>query len=392
MHGEIRKGDTIGLWTYNDELHAEFPMQVWSREHKAEIISDVERYLRHQHYGKRAHIEKVYPAIGQAMQRSQRLTLIFIYDPSETLSGTAFDDDISDLQKDYLRNFNAAHLPMVTVLAARNGTVFDYTVNYPGAVKIPHTAIPEPPPQTNAPPTNAIAVTPPVVVAPKPHRHIEIIMSGTNNLSHSTAENVPSPVNAPPGSPNIIMAATPAPNTNTAAVSPAPPSTNAVTTVIAEPLPNTNAIAAPQELRVETTHAPNSVAITPVLPNVPPPAQKSEPTPQPPPQKAAVPTEAIAATTPATSPTPVANESSSAAPNPPPTESSKEEPLQHAQAAPVTPAIPPPVAATGLGQVELFVMAISLLTIAIVLVVLVVRRSRGHGQTSLISQSIDRDR
>jgi hypothetical protein len=40
----------------------------------------------------------------------------------------------------------------------------------------------------------------------------------------------------------------------------------------------------------------------------------------------------------------------------------------------------------------MFVMAFSLLTIAVVLVVFLVRRSRGGSQPSLISQSIDRPR
>jgi hypothetical protein len=43
-------------------------------------------------------------------------------------------------------------------------------------------------------------------------------------------------------------------------------------------------------------------------------------------------------------------------------------------------------------QVSLFIIAISLLTIAIVLVIFLVRRSRHPAQPSLITQSIDRPR
>jgi hypothetical protein len=414
MHGEFRKGDTIGLWTYNDELHAEFPMQVWSRERKTEITSDVERYLHHQHYGKRAHIEKIYPAIGQAMRMSERLTMILIYDPSEEVAGTQFDEEIAELQRDYARAFNAAHLPVVTVLAARNGAVFNYTVNFPSAVKIPHTAIPEPPPHTNAPPTNAIAiaVVPPVVVPKPPPRHFEIIMSGTNNLSHSTVENVSSPSNTPPASTNIIVIAAPAPITNVVVatapptpvsnvvvVAAAPPSNNAVTIAVPSPNPNTTVISTTDSAAAK--NAPSTLAVASTPPNVSP--TKSEPAPQPSvvasqppqtpiPQKAVVPTEPVVTPAPVIATTPAANQSSIATPNPLPTEASKEEAPRRAQALPTPPTTPPPVAATGLRQVELFVMAISLLTIAIVLVVLVVRRSRGAGQTSLISQSIDRGR
>jgi hypothetical protein len=51
--------------------------------------------------------------------------------------------------------------------------------------------------------------------------------------------------------------------------------------------------------------------------------------------------------------------------------------------------LPAPAASTG-QQIALFVIAISLLTIAVVLVVMLIRRSRGNSRASLISQSIDR--
>jgi hypothetical protein len=40
----------------------------------------------------------------------------------------------------------------------------------------------------------------------------------------------------------------------------------------------------------------------------------------------------------------------------------------------------------------MFIMAFSLLTIAVVLILFLVRRSRSGAQTSLISQSLDRSR
>jgi hypothetical protein len=53
--------------------------------------------------------------------------------------------------------------------------------------------------------------------------------------------------------------------------------------------------------------------------------------------------------------------------------------------------LPAPTASLG-QQIALFVIAISLLTIAVVLVILLVRRARGDARPSLISQSIDRGR
>jgi hypothetical protein len=50
------------------------------------------------------------------------------------------------------------------------------------------------------------------------------------------------------------------------------------------------------------------------------------------------------------------------------------------------------ISPAGGGQFPLFVVAFSLLTIAVALVIFLVRRSRGPQQSSLITQSIDRPR
>ena len=30
MQGQMRDGDTFGIWTYDDQLHTDFPMQIWA--------------------------------------------------------------------------------------------------------------------------------------------------------------------------------------------------------------------------------------------------------------------------------------------------------------------------------------------------------------------------
>src|SRR5271157_3823032 len=145
MKGEFRQGDTVGLWTYNDILHPEFPMQVWSKSDKSAIVDDIAAFLRGRRCEKRAHLEKVMPALGQVIKNSERITVILISDGTGSIQGTPFDKDINNLQKKYARELRSAHVPFVTVLAARDGAVFDYTINYPGWVAIPHTANPEMP-------------------------------------------------------------------------------------------------------------------------------------------------------------------------------------------------------------------------------------------------------
>jgi hypothetical protein len=360
LQGEARKGDTLGLWSYRDQLHPEFPMQVWSEQNKGEIAETVQRFLRHLRYEKSARLDKVWPAVRQVLGKSERLTVIFIYDGEETLRGTPFDEDINDLQKQYRREFRAAHLPLVTVLAARDGQFFDYTINYPGSITVPHTADPLPPPETNAPPVAAAPSTPApsatnAPVEPKPPRRIEIVMKGPAAAAPApapaAAAPAPAPAAAPPAAPvppaavsNQVVPVTPPPSGLAKPSEPLPP---------AAPPPQPVAPVAPVAVQITNN------AATPA-PSAAPPAPPARPAP--PPIVAMAPAPAPAA--PVSQPKPPA-----ARPGP----------------------MPVAVASTG-QQAALFVLAFSLLTIAAVLVIFLLRRSRARPHSSLISQSIDRSR
>jgi hypothetical protein len=336
MKGELRKGDTLGFWSYGNRLHSEFPMQVWSEANKDAIAESVERYLRKLHYEKQGSLDKVWPALRQALAKSERLTVIFIYDGEETLRGTPFDRDINALQKQYRREFRAGDFPMVTILSAHAGEFLDYTINYPASINVPHTADPLPPPETNAP---AIALAAPLPPPPpanppveaKPLRTIEI-------LAKSRTADVPAlaAVDAPP-------------------VTAAPPA--AVT----------NEVISPPPVLLASAPAPPPPAVTTNV-NIAdaPPAPKGPPAPVSPPEPAPA---VVAAAAPASN--------APFSPAPPP-------------AAPPGP-MPVTIASTA-QQAELFVIAISLLTIAVALVVFLLRRSRGQPRPSLISQSIERPR
>jgi hypothetical protein len=322
IKGELRKGDTIGLWTYSDSLNTDFPMEIWSEEKKDRIVKEAGDFLRDASRGKHSHLEKALPAVFQVLAKSERMTVIFIFDGTGAIKGTPFDKDINDLHRRHARAFRSAREPFVTILAARNGKVFDYTVNYPNAVMVPHTADPLPPPETNAPPPVVAAAPPPPPpasppVEPKPPpRKIEIILSGSN-FTHNA-------ITPAPAAGNVAAVVTPMPAPAPVAVTSAPPAAEA---------------------------APIAVQAAPAPVEPPPaPAVTTEAKPVPP--------------APAPRPAPVA----------------------------VAPAAPAAAPISAGQQAAMFIMAFSLLTIAVVLVLFLIRRSRGGPQTSLISQSLDRSR
>lgn len=354
MSGEFRKGDTIGLWTYNNTLHPEYPMQVWSKEDKDIISTEMAAYLRARRYEQRSHLDKVLPSLENVIKNSQRVTIIWISDGEASMHGTPFDKEINGLQKKYAHELRAAHKPAVVVLAGRDGAIYDYTINYPGLVAIPHTAYPEKALETNAPVAAAATASPPEN-NPEPKLRVgpSIFISGPPHIV-PTAASLPAPAPAPATPP--VPVAAPAPQPQPVVPAPAP----------VVPIPVTPAPIVKQPAPVSITPLPVSA---PPIATAPPPPQHEAP--------------AVVAT-PAPKEIPVA-------PTQPKTVTVDKPPAPPAPVAvPETSvaAVNPPARS----QLALFVMAFSLLTIALSLVVFLIRRSRGAPPPSLISQSIDRPR
>jgi hypothetical protein len=248
MKGELRNGDTIGLWTYGEHLSTDFPMQVWSEGKKDEIINNIREHLHNLVYEKRSHLEKAWPEIHQVVASSERLTVILIFEGTDSIKGTMFDKDINKLHRQYARQFRSAHEPLVTVMAARDGKMFDYTINHPSAVMVPHMADPLPPPEIEAPPPAPIVVSappPPQIATPPAHR-VEINLSGADfPHSASTPPSAAGNIVPPTPTPAILPAPTPAPAAPVAvqAAQTAP----AVNTTVAppEPAPAPSTVPAP---------------------------------------------------------------------------------------------------------------------------------------------------
>lgn len=352
MSGEFRKGDTIGLWTYNNTLHPEYPMQVWSKEDKDIISTELAAYLRARRYEQRSHLDKVLPSLENVIKNSQRVTIIWISDGEASMHGTPFDKEINGLQKKYAHELRAAHKPAVVVLVGRDGAIYDYTINYPGLVAIPHTAYPEKILETNAPVAAAATASPPEN-NPEPKLRVgpSIFISGPPHIV-PTAAPLPAPAPAPAAPP----VAAPPPQPQPVVPAPAP----------VVPIPVTPAPIVKQPAPVSITPLPVSAA--PIATATPPPQHEAP---------------AVVAT-PAPKEIPVA-------PTQPKTVTVDKLP------APPTPVAAPEISVAAVNpparsQLALFVMAFSLLTIALSLVVFLIRRSRGAPPPSLISQSIDRPR
>ena len=139
LGAQLRAGDTVGVWTFDEELHAgRFPLQQWSPEQSANVASNVLAFLRSQTFQKKSRYEVVAPALGQVVRDSYKLTVLLVTDGDEKLSGTPFDHQIQNAFAQSFKAQQKARQPFITVLRASRGQFRNAAVNLaPWPVEFP---------------------------------------------------------------------------------------------------------------------------------------------------------------------------------------------------------------------------------------------------------------
>src|SRR2546423_3184478 len=124
VNNEMRAGDTLGIWTYNETLYAgKFPLARWSPETRARLAGQVGTFFRQQKFEKQGDLRPVMKALDNLSHGSEHLTIILISTGEEDFSGADFADRINETYKSWRDEQQRAHMPMVTILRARRGEV-----------------------------------------------------------------------------------------------------------------------------------------------------------------------------------------------------------------------------------------------------------------------------
>ena len=54
VNGQLHSGDSVGVWTFDQDLHrGQFPLQYWMPENAPMIASNITRFVSRQHYSKK---------------------------------------------------------------------------------------------------------------------------------------------------------------------------------------------------------------------------------------------------------------------------------------------------------------------------------------------------
>ena len=247
LSGQLHPGDTIGVWTFDQDLHAgQFPLQHWEPDNAVMITSNITAFVGKQHYTKTTTFDALLPLLNQVVEGSERLTVLIFCDGKGEIHGTPYDAGINQIFQQRQSEREKARLPIVIGLRSQRGQYTGCMMSFPPQlVSLPAfpplpEAVPTPPKVTNAP------------APPSPPRSSvpSLIIVGTT-ITNRVPPPAPKPALTNP--PPMVITSTPAPViTNevkppdevplmqTSAV-PAQPEISAM------PLTTTNAIAPPPE-------------------------------------------------------------------------------------------------------------------------------------------------
>jgi hypothetical protein len=239
--GQLRRGDSIAVWTYNSELYAgRFPLQQWTPETQKAVAVRILGFLKDQTYEKSASLQKSLLAMDRVIKNSEFITIILVSDGSQQVAGTPFDAQINNLYKSWDKEQQKARMPFVTVLQAIKGKITHYTVtSAPWPVEMPPLpnellfATTNSPPKTdtktNAAPPVAVRKPPigqPLIISGKkppaqePSRTNDTTVATANQQSPGTnvaAAKMEMPAPAPV-TPNTLAAPTPNPVVSSQAI------------------------------------------------------------------------------------------------------------------------------------------------------------------------------
>lgn len=208
MRGQLQKGDTLGLWTFNSGVKAGvFPLQEWSPQMAKTVTTRVLQYLQDQRCEDQARLDPVMLLVGRLVKNSDYITIVLATTGQQKIQGTPFDDAINQTFKSWSKQQSAAHMPFITILRAEKGHYADYKV-------------------TQAPWRPELPALPPTLLAARAA------------ISHPVPP--PHPVAARPRIvvPNLIVSGRKHPAAAVAPASPAQPESAALTAKSEAPRPN----------------------------------------------------------------------------------------------------------------------------------------------------------
>jgi len=156
-NGLLSPGDSLGVWTFDQQLHAgQFPLQRWQSDNAAMITASIAAFIGKQNYTKTTRFDAFLPSLNQLVSGSKRLTVLIFCDGQGEIQGTPYDVGINRVFKERQKERQKARQPIVIGLRSQHGQYAGCIISFPPQpVSLPDfPPLPEavaPPKVTNAP-------------------------------------------------------------------------------------------------------------------------------------------------------------------------------------------------------------------------------------------------
>lgn len=167
--GQMRHGDTFGLWLFNDEVRVgEFPLQVWDSENPLPVASRAAQFVRAQKYSGKPRMDELLPRLQALVRGVRDVHIVLITTGEQPISGTPLDGNLREACLKMQSERKQAQKPLVIVLNARGGRIIGASVTLPGQyIELPERPAPAVVTlNTNTAPAR-VASTPPAPPAPR---------------------------------------------------------------------------------------------------------------------------------------------------------------------------------------------------------------------------------
>jgi hypothetical protein len=288
MSSQLRLDDTIGVWTFDQQLHTGgFPLTRWAPEDASMLASNMNVFVKGQRYANSTHLDAIAPVLAQVVKNSPRLTVLIFCDGESQLNWTPYSNGVNQVFLKWKDSQKKQKQPFVIALRSQLGEYIGCTVNFPpGAVQLAQF----PPMPTPPAPTNAVPL-PPLTNKPPVRMGAPLIIVGTKvgtNVPPAKAlvtNNAPPPTSVAPMAETNVAPSVPAKTVEpTNAVAPAntmPPAQSVAqfasavvpkTNVEIKPPPpqpnlrSTNAVVATQTNAVQSAQTNQIAASLPIAP------------------------------------------------------------------------------------------------------------------------------
>jgi len=133
VSGQMRAGDTYGVWTFNKSTQAgNFPMQVWDPKRSTQQGTIAASFINHATYEKASNVKQLMANLAALIQVVSNVTIFVISDGHSDMTGTPFDKAINAAYRTQSHQRKEAKKPFVTTLIVRDGWYVENQVTVGG--------------------------------------------------------------------------------------------------------------------------------------------------------------------------------------------------------------------------------------------------------------------